>query len=58
MGGVAYQINARWLVDVGYRYLDMGDLPTSTGTNDPLDHATWKRLSTQEVRIGLRFLLD
>jgi opacity protein-like surface antigen len=58
MGGVSYQIDARWLVDVGYRYLSMGDLPTSAGTNNPLDHTTWKRLSAQEIRIGLRFLLD
>jgi opacity protein-like surface antigen len=58
MGGVTYQIDARWLVDVGYRYLSMGDLPTSTGSNSPLDHSTWKRLSAQEIRIGLRFLLD
>jgi opacity protein-like surface antigen len=59
MGGVSYQIDARWLVDVGYRYLSLGDLPTSTGSaNNPLDHTTWKRLSAQEIRIGLRFLLD
>lgn len=58
MGGVSYQIDARWLVDVGYRYLDMGDLPTSTESNSTLDHTTWKRLSAQEIRIGLRFLLD
>jgi opacity protein-like surface antigen len=59
MAGVSYQIDARWLVDVGYRYLSMGDLPTSTGSaNNPLDHTTWKRLSAQEIRIGLRFLLD
>ncbi len=58
MGGVSYQIDARWLVDVGYRYLSMGDLPTSTGSNFTFDHTTWKRLSAQEIRIGLRFLLD
>jgi opacity protein-like surface antigen len=58
MGGVAYRINDRWIADVGYRYLSMGDLPTSAGTSDPRDHTTWKRLSAQEVRIGLRFLLD
>ncbi len=64
MAGVAYQINARWVVDVGYRYLDLGDLttsvgaPTLTGGSGPVDHTTWKRLSTQEVRIGVRFLLD
>jgi opacity protein-like surface antigen len=58
MAGVSYQIDARWLVDVGYRYLSMGDLPTSTQSNSPLDHTVWKQLSAQEIRIGLRFLLD
>ena len=58
MGGVAYRINDRWIADVGYRYLSMGDLPTSTGSNFTFDHTTWKRLSAQEIRIGLRFLLD
>ena len=56
MGGVAYKVSPNWVVDVGYRYLDLGDLPTTAGTVS--DQTTWKRLSTQEVRIGLRFLLD
>jgi opacity protein-like surface antigen len=58
MAGVAYQISPRWVVDVGYRYLSLGDLPTTTGTGLAVDNTTWKRLSTQEVRIGFRFLLD
>jgi opacity protein-like surface antigen len=58
MAGVAYQIDPRWVVDVGYRYLSLGDLPTTTGTGLAIDNTTWKRLSTQEVRIGFRFLLD
>ena len=58
MAGVAYRIDARWVVDVGYRYLDLGDLPTTTGTGLTIDNTTWKRLSTQEIRIGFRFLLD
>ena len=47
-----------WVIDVGYRYLELGDLPTTTGTGLAIDNTTWKRLSTQEVRIGFRFLLD
>ena len=58
MAGVAYRIDARWVVDVGYRYLDLGDLPTTTGTGLAIDNTTWKRLSTQEIRIGFRFLLE
>jgi opacity protein-like surface antigen len=58
MAGDAYQISPRWVVDVGYRYLSLGDLPTTTGTGLAIDNTTWKHLSTQEVRIGFRFLLD
>lgn len=57
MTGVAYQINPNWVVDVGYRYLKLGDLPTSTGTSLPTDSTTWKQISAQEVRIGFRVLL-
>jgi opacity protein-like surface antigen len=58
MAGVAFQVNPNWVIDVGYRHLELGDLPTSTGTNLPTDHTTWKRLSADEVRIGFRLLLD
>jgi opacity protein-like surface antigen len=58
MAGVSYRIDARWIVDLGYRHLEMGDLPTSTGTNSALDSTVWKRLSTDEVRVGFRFVLD
>lgn len=58
MAGVSYRIDARWVVDVGYRHLSLGDLPTSTGTNFTVDQTRWKGLSTDEVRLGVRFLLD
>lgn len=57
MTGIAYQINPNWVVDIGYRYLRLGDLPTSTGTSSPTDSTTWKQISAQEVRIGFRVLL-
>jgi opacity protein-like surface antigen len=60
MVGVSYRIDARWVVDVGYRHLDMGDLQTTAATTTGLlgDTTVWKRLTTDEVRIGLRFILD
>src|SRR6185295_15735570 len=54
MTGLAYQINPNWVVDFGYRYLRLGDLPSSTGTGLPTDMTTWKQISAQEIRIGFR----
>jgi opacity protein-like surface antigen len=58
MAGVSYRINARFTVDLGYRHLDLGALPTTTGTNLSTDRTRWRGLSTDEVRLGLRFMLD
>jgi opacity protein-like surface antigen len=57
MAGVAYQIDPNWVIDVGYRYLALGDVPTSRETSLPGDLTNWKQLSAQEVRFGLRLLL-
>jgi opacity protein-like surface antigen len=58
MAGVAYQVSPRWMIDLGFRHLELGDIPTTTGTGLSTDFARWKRLSTDEVRLGVRFLLD
>jgi opacity protein-like surface antigen len=58
MAGVAFKVQPTWLVDVGFRHLDLGDFHTSTGSNLKTDSTTWKKLSTDEVRIGLRYLFD
>jgi opacity protein-like surface antigen len=56
MAGVSYRIKPNWTVDVGFRHLDLGDVSTSTGT--ATDGTTWKNLSANEVRFGLRYLFD
>lgn len=58
MAGVSYRINTRFVVDVGYRHLNLGDLATTTGTNLASDRTRWQGLSSDEVRLGLRFILD
>ena len=60
MAGVSYRIDARWVMDVGCRHLEMGDLQTTAATTTGLlgDSTGWKRLSTDEFRVGLRFILD
>jgi len=56
MAGVSIQIAPIWVIDVGYRYLSLGDVKSGTGTNN--SPITWKSLSTQEVRVGFRYLFD
>jgi opacity protein-like surface antigen len=58
MAGVSYRINTRFIVDLGYRHLNLGDIPSSTGSNLASDRTRWQGLSTDEVRLGVRFMLD
>jgi opacity protein-like surface antigen len=58
MVGVSYQIAPTWVVDVGYRHLDLGDIASTTGSGVVGDSTLWKNLSTDEVRVGVRMLLD
>ena len=55
MGGLAYQIAPNMQVDVGYRYLSLGDITTGTGTSGAL---TLKGIANHEVRVGLRWNFD
>jgi opacity protein-like surface antigen len=59
MAGVAFQIQPQWLIDVGFRHLDMGSVTMSASTRMPVPPTTSVRnLSADEVRVGLRFLFD
>ena len=56
MAGVSYQIMPIWALDVGYRYLSLGDVGSST---DSTGRSTlWRQLSAHEFRIGARFMFD
>ena len=60
MGGVAYQISSRWMIDVGYRYISLGDAVSTdmtVSTNGALT-PYFKNITAHETRIGFRFLLD
>jgi len=54
MAGISYAFSPHMLVDVGYRYLDLGK------TSIPLFPSTSvsKSLTTQEVRVGVRYMID
>lgn len=56
--GVSYAINKRFTIDVGYRYVDMGNVETGFNTFvnrvSARDEQLKSKLSTNEVFIGLR----
>jgi opacity protein-like surface antigen len=56
MAGLSFQIAPTWAVDVGYRYLDLGKAVSSRESTG--NFTTWNDLSAQEIRVGVRFLLD
>ena len=59
MGGFAYRVSHNWLVDVGYRYLDMGDAMSPFATNRvTAAPAHDPGLTAHEFRIGVRYNLD
>lgn len=53
--GVAVAVAPNVMVDVGYRYLNIGDV--STGT-DAFGVTTFKNVAAHEVRVGLRWSFD
>jgi opacity protein-like surface antigen len=57
MAGVAFQVTPNWIVDAGFRYLHLGDVPSGSAgaTSSSL---VFKDLSVREARIGIRYLLD
>ena len=54
MAGVSYDVLPHVKLDLGYRFLDMGNLPVATATGSIVH----KEFDTQEVRLGLRFTPD
>jgi opacity protein-like surface antigen len=58
MAGVSFQLAPNWAIDVGVRHLELGKISNTTGSGTPLDYATFKYISTDEVRLGVRFLFD
>lgn len=54
MAGISYAFGPHMLVDVGYRYLDLGR------TTIPLfpSAAVTRNLSSQQVRVGIRYMID
>ncbi len=61
MAGTAYQISDRAVLDVGYRYIDMGDVKSKRGNmcNTCVGGGSQDRLSVDDItahefKVGLR----
>lgn len=55
MAGLDYAVTPRLKVDVGYRYLNVGDTQTES---DSFGQMTFKNVAAHEVRVGLRWSFD
>ena len=55
MAGTAFAISRNLQIDLGYRFLSLGNVQTADGTGG---HMTFKNVASQEVRLGLRWSLD
>ena len=53
--GAAYPISANLMLDVAYRYLNIGDVKTGS---DAFGAMTFKNVAAHEVRVGLRWSFD
>jgi opacity protein-like surface antigen len=61
--GVAYKVSKNFTVELAYRYVNLGDaitgdIITYQGTNNVYNPTTFHQLTSQDVKLGLRFNLD
>ncbi|MBV8792079.1 MAG: porin family protein [Pseudolabrys sp.] len=61
--GLAYKVSKNFLVELSYRYVDMGDGVTGDirdylGNNTVFNPTTFKHLTSHDIRLGVRFNLD
>lgn len=61
--GLAYKVNNSFTVELAYRYLNMGDgltgdLKTYNGINTVFNPTTFKTITSQDVRLGVRWSLE
>ena len=60
--GLAYKVSKNFAVELSYRYLDLGKAETgslvSYDFSQTLPGSTFERLTSHDVRLGLRFNLD
>jgi opacity protein-like surface antigen len=62
-GGVAYNVTPNFLVELSYRYVNLGDaqsgdLVTYQGTNAIYNPMEFHGITSHDVRLGVRWMLD
>jgi opacity protein-like surface antigen len=59
MAGLSYAITPVFLIDASYRYLDIGEARQSavSNTTSPITYVKYGSWTTQEIRLGLRYLI-
>ena len=57
-GGVAYRFAPNLVLDVNYRYLNLGDAQSGPEPPAYTNRTFFREMTAQEVRVGLRLLLD
>ena len=55
MAGVAWSLSSNLALDIGYRYLNVGNISTKS---DAFGAMTFKQIAAHEARIGLRWSFD
>ena len=55
MAGLAYAISPKFKLDVGYRYMNFGDVETAS---DAFGQMSFKNIAAHEVRVGVRWSFD
>ncbi len=58
MAGIAVHFSPKMILDVGYRYLKMGDAVSGPEPPAYTDRTYLRDLKAHEIRIGLRWVLD
>jgi opacity protein-like surface antigen len=58
MAGVAVRVSPSWMIDVGFRHLELGKALSVKGAGSTNSAAIFNDLSANEVRVGLRYLFD
>ena len=54
MAGVSYSITPNMMVDIGYRYLDLGRLAVAV----PAMPSLQKDIAAHQIRLGIRYVID
>jgi opacity protein-like surface antigen len=56
--GLSYYVSRNWLIDVSYRYLDMGTPRANVSNSPTIGTISFGNITAQQVRFGFRYQID